>query len=250
MYVEGTPFTSGATTKELILDLKFQAFTPFTISRHPSDAAYILSGIQLGSYATRAAEGEVYALNDKILIGTNGVLSKVTYNVSLDSNVKYLCIRSINGILHIEVAEYSNINYQDWFWTGQPVDAPAFMETNAFTGGDFAVKKQVPYLTMAFAESEKLLIGDGVSQESSCIGRFKWDFTHLYRSGKWSRAQQLYRKTRFYYGDEDIDTGYSLLVTKTKIRGTGRSFAFRVDTEPNKDCHIYGWNLTLTGNNV
>lgn len=250
IYTEGIPFSETAVTKELILDLKFQAFIPFTITPHPDNDAYMLAGIQLGSFATRATEGPIYALNEPVYVQSNEVLATLTFNVSLDSNVKYLCIRSIGGLLNIEVAEYSNIFFEDWQWTGKPVDAPAFMETNAFTAGDFAVKKQVPYLTMAFAETEKLIVNDSITQESSCLGRFKWDFTHLYRSGKWSRSQQLYRKTRFFFGDEDIDTGHSLLITKTKIRGSGRSFSFRVDTEPLKDCHIYGWNLSLTGNNV
>ena len=252
VYTEGIAFTDSAITKELVLDLKFQAYTPFSFSKHPSNKAYVLVGIQLGNFATRQAAGEVYSLNDPVYSGTDGVVATLTFNVALDSNVKYLCVRSINDILNIEVAEYSHASFKDWEWTGESVDAPAYMETNAFTGGDFAIKKQVPYLTMAFTETEKSynVNNDEVGQESSCIGRFKWDFTHLARSGKWSREQQLYRKSRFYYDPVDIDNGHSMLITKTKIRGSGRAFSFRVETEPLKNCHIYGWNLTLTNNNV
>lgn len=249
VYTEGPLFSTGQ-SKELILDLNFQAFYPFTIGRHQTNNAYVISGIQVGDFSTKRIPGPV--VHEGLGVYHNGfqVETVQLQTTALDSSVKYVTVWNNNGVLKLVFAEYNGPQFQDWTFTGAGTDAAAYMETNAFTGGDFSIKKQVPYLTMAFAETEKTIAGDVVTQESSCIGKVMWSFSHLARSGKWSRKSQLYRKSRFYYGATDIDNGFTINVTKTKIRGIGRSLALRVETEPLKDCHIYGWNLSLTSNSV
>lgn len=249
VYTEGELFGDGQ-TKELILDLNFQAFVPFSISRHPTNAAYLVTGVQVGDMSIRYLQGEVYAAEDEVIVQNDEVDASEILSVSQDSNVKYLAVFNTGGSLKLAFTEYRNIEFEDWEFTGSPVDAPAHMETNAFTGGDFAIKKQVPYLTMAFAETEKTLLGDFLLQPSSCIGQFMWDFSHMARSNKWTREMQLYRKSKWYYGDTDVDNGFSLNIVKTKVRGIGKSFSLRVRTEPLNDCHIYGWNISLTSNGM
>lgn len=249
VYIEGEPF-QDAETKELIIDLKFQALYPFTITKHPSNAAFVIAGVQLGDFSTRFAEVPVYVNGEQVFAGAEPVTLSQGSTVKMDSSVKYIAIYNRDSP-RIRFCEYSNPYFEDWAFTGEPVDAPAFMESNPFTGEDFAVKKQVPWLTMAFAETEKTIdSSDEVFQESSCIGRIMWNFTHGAHSGKWSRGMQLYRKSRWYYGDIGVDNGFSLNITKTKVRGIGKSFALHVRTEPRKDCHIYGWNISLTVNSV
>lgn len=250
VYTEGTLFTDGV-SKELILDLKFNAFYPFEIAKHPGDEAYMVSGVQLGDYSTQYEINDVVAMNDNVIAGADQVVATISTKIGVDSTVKYFVIRGLGSTTFICFGQYANKDFEDWKFTGAPVDAYAFMETNTMTAGDFAVKKQIPYVIMAFAETEKGFHIDGrLNQESSCIGRFMWNFSHLARSNKWGRDQQLYRKTRFFYDDVDIDTGFSVNITKTKVRGIGRAFALHIHTEPKKDCHIYGWNLSLTGNSV
>lgn len=249
IYTEGDLFGS-AVSKELIIDLKFQAFYPFTVMTHPTNDAFVLSGIQLGDYTTEFVEESVMVIGDDVYVNSEIVASPVGVNRATDSNVKYVTVRRIAGSLYLDVCMYRSGTFEDWGFTGSPVDAQALMISNAFTAGDFAVNKQVPYVTMAFAETEKVFNGETVATESSCIGQFMWSFTHAARSNKWSREQQLYRKHKYYYGNTDVDNGFSLNITKTKVRGIGKSFSLRVRTEPLKDCHIYGWNLSLTGNGM
>lgn len=250
VYTEGTLFEDGV-SKELILDLKFNAFYPFTIARHPSNSSYMLSGVQLGDYSTEYVIEDVNSLDQPVVAGTDQVIATISTKVAVDSTVKYLVIRGFGTETFICFCQYSNKNFEDWKFTGDSADASAYIVTNTMTAGDFAIKKQVPYLLMAFAETEKGFNMDGtVNQESSCIGQFMWNFSHMARSNKWGREQQLYRKSRFYYGDQDIDNGFTLNITKTKVRGLGRSFALKINTEPRKACHVYGWSLSLTGNNL
>lgn len=252
IYTEGTLF-DGAISKEMILDLKFKAFHPFTVESHPENEAYILSGAQFGDFSTVFNEGVVLVGLKTVMVGDKVVRSAQSQIVPLDSNVRYLTVRSNEaGKLTFAFAEYRNTAFQDWAFTGSPVDAAGFLETNAFTGGDFTVNKQSPYISMAFKSTERIYVptsGD-IDVTSSCIGRFKWGFSTSDRSGKWSREQQMYRPSKFYYDDSNVDNGFGLLITKTKLRGIGKALVFHVRTEPLKDCHIYGWNLSLTANST
>lgn len=249
LYTEGDLFENGQ-SKELIMDLKYQAVYPFSISRHPDDNAYILAGAQLGSFSEATSTSNVVVAGDQVVVGVDNVITNATNLIALDSTVKYVSIREVEDTLRLSFCEYRNPYYEDWSFTGRPIDAESFMTTNAFTGGDFAIKKQVPYLVMAFAETERTVINNEIFQDSSCLGQFRWNFTHLDRSNKWGREQQLYRKSKYYFNDSNVDNGFSINITKTKIRGSGRSFSLRVKTEPRKACRIYGWNLTTTVNGV
>lgn len=248
IYQEVTGLT--VLTKELVLDLNFNAFIPINISQHPTNQAIVLHGAHNGDFSTRYVVEGVRADLDDVFVLTDAVILDGNSQRVLTTNAKYLTAFIEGGVVKLAFCEYNNLNYEDWNFTGSPVDAPAFMETNTFTGGDFAIKKQIPYLVMAFAETEKTLVNDEVGQASSCIGRFMWDFAHRERSNKWTRNMQLYRKRRWFYDDYDIDNGFTLNIVKSKVRGIGKSFALHVETEPRKNCHIYGWNLTLTSNNL
>lgn len=241
-------FKEGNTFKELILDLKFQAYTLNVLNIEGTGVVKIL-GVELGGFSTIDRNIPVTVGGIEVTITSGEVVTiGELEELKILNRIRYIVFDNNATLAHLTFCRYVNTNYEDWNYLGNNRDALAFMETNAFTAGDIAVKKQIPYIIMAFAETERVMVNEEPYQQSSCIGQFQWDFTHLARSGKWSRDLQLYRKNRFFYGDVDIDNGYTLNVTKTKVRGSGRSFALRVSTEPRKDCQIYGWNLSLTGN--
>jgi hypothetical protein len=249
VYTEGAEF-QDAVSKELILDLKFQAFIPFTLTSHPDNSAYLLTGVKFGVVEPTFTSGVVLVGDEVVVVNDLVVRTSYSETIPTESNIKYVTIRAVGGDLVLNFCEYINTNFEDWAFTGNPVDAAGYMETNDFTGDDFSVAKQVPYLTMAFKNTARYYLAqtDEVTTQSSCIGKFMWSFSNMARSGKWSREQQLYRPQKRWYGGDDVYTGFDLTVTKTKIRGIGKSFAFRVETEPRKDCHIYGWNFSLTAN--
>lgn len=249
VYIEGEPFTVGSKSRELVLDLNFNGYYPYEFSS-AGNQAYLFSGIQTGDFATVFAEEEVFVGIEQVLVGTTVVVANTATNTAVASTVSYLTAVSLAGNVQFRFANYRNTSFEDWSFVGVPTDAPAYIRTNALTGGDFSVNKQAPYLVMAFAETERLIVADEVVQESSCIGQTLWNFTHNARSGKWSREMQMYRKRKFYMGEVDIDNGFSLNLTKTKLRGIGRSLAFHFKTEPKKACHIYGWSISMTGNDL
>ncbi len=69
-------------------------------------------------------------------------------------------------------------------------------------------------------------------------------------SGKWGNEFQAYRLTRFYTptGAEDpFDNGDSVIVTKNKVRGSGKALSLKITSESGKDMKLLGWALPATG---
>lgn len=148
------------------------------------------------------------------------------------------------------VGSFSQEEFLDW----ETDDARAFILTGAITGNDLARRKQVPYLTTHFRKTETYM--DPVTQEpapqSGCMMGAQWDWATSAVSGKWSEPQQVYRLRRAYFPSGlgfGIQGGVSTVVTRNKVRGRGRSIAFKFTTEPKKDCQLLGWNFQMDANN-
>ena len=142
--------------------------------------------------------------------------------------------------------------FRDWYaYNGSGVDAPAHFLTGETTGGDMAVKKQIPYLTMMFKEAFDNRAGTNPEWDNSCIVRVQWDFADLATANRWSNQMQTFRRRRMFNQSDNTDSnGFEMVITKNKLRGSGRAFCMYMETEPYKDCHIIGWNLTGTANGV
>lgn len=148
------------------------------------------------------------------------------------------------------MADYVNPSFRDWASFGINDDAKAYLRTGSLTASDVAVDKQISYLTMVFKNKDGENVIDGVSSESSCIGRTMWDFQTRAQNGRWSQPMQLYRKFNLSTKNSSLYDGMELHITKTKMRGRGKAFSLYLESEPAKDLHIVGWSLTITGNGV
>jgi hypothetical protein len=80
----------------------------------------------------------------------------------------------------------------------------------------------------------------------------KWDWSSSNKSGKYSTKREAYRHTRLPIVDETnltFDTGYPIVVTKHKVRGSGRAIQFRFESNAiGKDFDLLGWATNITGN--
>lgn len=100
-----------------------------------------------------------------------------------------------------------------------------------------------------------------LTKRSSCKVRSQWNWTNSVAAGKWSPFFQAYRlrmgpvvmsRSNGNETDEVVElyTQYDVVTSKNKLRGRGRALSVHIETEPGKDCHILGWNLSLTGNSL
>lgn len=131
-------------------------------------------------------------------------------------------------------------------------DAKAFILTGCNTAGDIGVPKQIPYLTMYFKRTETEGTDDEPNNKSSCLISSRWDWSNNDNSSRWSTPFQAYRVRQpvLLSNDSLRISDYDVVVTKNKIRGRGKSFAFHLSTEPLKDCKLLGWSITLNGNSI
>jgi hypothetical protein len=151
---------------------------------------------------------------------------------------------------------YKCIKFRDWrSIDGIGASYLSFLETGHETAGDTARNKQVTYLTTNFRRSERTAVLSGatiVPQVSgSCYVQAKWDWSDNGVSGKWGAKQQAYRLLKpilLPSSPGPIDYGFDVISNKTRIPGRGKALSIRFESEEGKDFYLYGWALSLTGN--
>jgi hypothetical protein len=143
---------------------------------------------------------------------------------------------------------YSNTNFEDFGL----YDAPATLLTGYLTGGTGSTDKRVVSFVAHFNRTETGFqeVDDALEfiNPSSCIVTPQWEWTNHVNAGKWGTPFQAYRLQRPYYptGEEDpFNYGYTVITTKSGIRGRGKALSLKFESEPLKDMHILGWGLEL-----
>ena len=248
--------STGVENYELVLDLNFNAYIPFRISSDDIIKPFIVGSFASPMFATKYTTESVVDTGGNYVVTTAGkrLGGRIPVSTTTRNYTKY--IGMLNGLqneLAIFFGTYWREDFRDWkYISGIGTDAKAYLLTGDSTMGDAAIKKQVPYLTMFMENTEDEIKQDVPQQESSCMARMQWDFSDGIQSGRWSRQMQLYRRPRHRYstGDGDIYTGEKLVISKSKMRGNGKAFALHLETEPDKDLRIVGWNLSITANGV
>ena len=147
--------------------------------------------------------------------------------------------------------EYNNTKFKDY----DTVDAKAYLLTGWEDFGETQRDKQLPYLTTHFTRTESGFTDDGNGNlspinPSGCLISTQWDFADHINSNKWTSPFQAYRLLRRYIPTDVNDTfdyGHQLITTKNRVRGAGRVFSFKMETEEEKDCIILGWAMKVTG---
>ena len=225
----------------LNLDLTLQAFYPWTIStsvEHPYIIGLLTTPVLVG------------------YLGTADVTVRKTY-------IKYLCVVRDNGDTlnyRLNFATFNSIEFVDWKTHGDVLEAgpltySSYVETGYELLEDAMRKKQTPWVFTYFKKTEENYVVDGddytTDRQSSCLFQVKWDWSNSNKSGKYSTKREAYRHVRqpsFEDADTTFDTGYPIVVTKHKVRGSGRAIQFRFESEASgKDFDLLGWSINVTG---
>lgn len=255
LYQIGNRFSSESETYELVLDMTIGAFYKLSIGKLSDYSTEVLAPFSSVPFTLEDDISEIQVGSSDVLSSTNEVISLSERRVSGMLDTRYLCAKISGGSVYFTVGFYRDETFTDWKASnGVGVDAPAFLITGATTGGDSSLVKQVPYLFAHFFRTEKLLDSEGNSvNPSSCLIQSQWDWSTARLSNKWSPQFQAYRYRRNSLTDSEsleYDSGFELVTSKNKLRGRGRSFALRMETEPLHDCQIVGWNISLNGNAI
>lgn len=255
LYKWGSSFTDLSHTYELILDVSLGAFTVCRVMERSQHDVEIMDSFVGTPYERGvnfnpviAGPHQVFAGLD--IVGVTQPLERGNYR-----SIHYFIVQSISGVPCFTFGMYQNVKFRDWQNVDNVgVDAEGFILTGAITAGDSVVDKQIPYLVMNFRRTESDLDEAYLPYNpSGCRMRCQWAWASSVASHKWTTPVQVYRdrNTGLVYDPvTGPGKGFDTVISKSKVRGKGPAFSLHLNTEPYKDCHILGWNLTITADAI
>lgn len=239
--------------KELNFDLSLNAFYPYSISslavNSPKICDYIaIPGHALTTLTTNVLDGAGVVVTDSL-----GTPITVTVPVSSPRTSTYYFLTLVGT--NFTLSAYNNTTFTDWVTAdGVGVDYLSYILTGYEIMGDIMRNKQVPYILFYFDRTENgfELVGGNLElkNRSSCLVQAQWNWTNSTNSGKWSQQFQAYRFLRSYIPSgvgDTFDYGDRVIVTKSKLRGSGRALSLLIQSETKKDMKLLGWATEVTG---
>ena len=230
-----------------------QAWYKNTLSSLASNSPYIADYIPIPGYSVTSTEETVYKGTDEVLV-TSGdtVVVNSDLAVNRSSQFSYLTIRGTS----FTVSKYKDDTFKDWVSSDAVgISYLSYLVAGWELFGNFLRKKQVPYIQFYFKRTENgYTAASGtleLTKPSSCLVQAQWNWTNSANSGKWGTQFQAYKLLRNYIpsGPTDpFDYGEGVIVTKNKLRGSGKTLSLKIESEAGKDMQILGWGLPVTMN--
>jgi hypothetical protein len=220
----------------LNFDLKLQAFSPF-------------------SFSVDATKPRV------VSVFNTPTVAKVNHpnNTSIrDMYVKYaLLVPDVSGYFNLTFGYFKDYTYADFkTYDGVGIDYLSYIESGYELMDDAMRDKGANYIFCYFRRTEKNWDDTnetGYDFPSSCLFQAKFDWADKSYSSRWSTKFEAYRYVRNIASgtppDTEINFGFPIIVTKNKVRGTGRAIQFRFESNGiGKDFDLLGWAVPYYGN--
>lgn len=243
---------SSKYNRELVLDLTLGAFYTNTID---SSIVYIADFVKIPDYAESQNVDEVVVGTNPVIVSSLGeVVVNITDIEYRESNIYYI---AVNNNYQFTFAKYRNKSFLDWVVGTSGINYTSYLVTGYEVFGEIMRKKYVPYIMFYFDRTENGFTSSGsgvdLTNKSSCLVQAQWNWANSANSGKWGTPFQAYKITRNYMpsGPTDpFDYGDRVIVTKNKLRGSGKSLSLKISSEQGKDMKLLGWAMTVAGNSV
>jgi hypothetical protein len=237
--------------KELIYDLTLKAWSKNEISSLVSDSPYIADYALIPGYSVTTREESVVAGTDTVLV-TAGDTVVVPDDVA-SSRTEQFSFLTIVGT-SFTLSKYNGSDFLDWKTKDSVgVNYSSYLYTGYELFGDIMKEKQIPYIFFYLQKTEDGFQASGTdlvfTNQSSCKVQAQWGWSNSAANGKWGNEFQAYRILRNYtpsgVGDA-YDSGDSMVVTKNKLRGSGKCLSLYIRSEAGKDMKLLGWGHPVT----
>lgn len=240
--------------KELVLDLSLGAFYKQSIGELTNNSPYVAAYISTPNFITTTLTQSVEVNGVQVTVNvTDDVFVLEELATSRRAAISYLTL--IPGATYsFTISKYLNTNFNDWeIKDDTGVGVNAYLITGYELFGDILRKKQIPYILFYFERTEDgfTLVGDDyvLNNQSSCLVQAQWNWANSAASGKWGTQFQAYRLHRLYNpSSTEFDYGERVIVTKNKLRGSGRCLSLKIQNESGKDMKLLGWAMKMSGN--
>lgn len=229
--------------KELIFDTAITAFYPHSTSNRYELVDYVY----IPNYTSSAVNEAVLVGSTEVVVGSDPVVVPGGTIASRVPSFAFL----VYGTTFFTLAKYQERSFLDWSLD----DYSSYLITGYDILGDASLKKQVKYILFYFSKTEDGYSDAGnnlveLDNPSSCLVQAQWNWANSANSGKWGSTWQAYRFNRNYLPSGPSDTfdwGESVIVTKNKLRGSGRCISLKIQSESGKDMKLLGWVLDANG---
>lgn len=227
----------------LLYDETLGAFIPWTVADQASQTDYVVDAIfDTGVTSGDVAYNVVDSSGNPVVDSSGNPIVVVRSGRTLSSSgITFLVVDGSTGSYTFGRA--TNTDFKDW----GDADYSSYIEPPHNFIGDATQRKETPYVTTYLKTTESGWEVDGdsyaVVRPSSCTIEAFWDF----RNTSSFTPQECYRK-KYAVGVDISDlTAYnypaSLVVSKMKLRGRGRSVRFRFASTEGKDFHLIGYDM-------
>lgn len=225
----------------LVLDTTLQAFYPWKISDEVINTDYVVGFDFYTGFGSDQLVLDVYSGLDDVYSNGDDVVSSQYTDFSTGDPALVLIIRD-GATGKLTMGSFRGEDYLDWGTTNYS----SFAEAGYDFKGDLFTQKTSPYIITYMRTTEEGWIGDeSVGYDpihpSSLFVSAYWDF----KSTASSVAQQAYRyKIMPVVGDLGTwDYPSTVISTKLKLRGKGRSARLRFESEQGKDFILLGYGV-------
>lgn len=225
----------------LILDTVLQAFYPWTISDEAASTSYVTGLSFYSGFGSDQLVFDVVSGADDVFSNGLDVVSTQYDNFATGDAAIVLVVRD-GTTGKLTMASFGGEDYLDWGTTNYT----SFAEAGYDFKGDLFLQKTSPYIITYMRTTEtgwtgNELVGYDPIHPSSLLVSAYWDF----KSTPSSAPQQAYRfKTMPVVGDLNSWVYPSTVIsTKLKLRGKGRSSRLRFESEQGKDFILLGYGV-------
>ena len=240
--------------KELIFDLTLQAWYKNELSDLASNSPYVADYVEIPGYSIAITEEGVAAGAESVIVTSGtGVVVNDDIPVNRSAQFSLLTIRGTSFTL----SKYNGSEFMDWKTSdGTGVTYSSFLITGYELFGDIMRQKQIPYLFFYLQQTEDGFTAAGsgtgahftLNNQSSCKVQAQWNWANSSASGQWGQEFEAYRLLRNFTpsGAGAFDSGDSMVVTKNKLRGSGKCISLFIKSETGKDMRLLGWGYPVT----
>jgi len=248
-YPNTTETNANKLNNFLILDIPLGAFYPWKVSDEASSTDYIMGlAVYSGYGSDELVLDVVLSTGDDVVQGADDVVSTQFSDFATGDPSIVLLIRD-GATGKLTMGTFSGDNFLDWGTTNYS----SFAEAGYDFMGDLMLQKTAPYIIVYSRVTEEGWTNTGSGYEpirpSSIFVSAYWDFSTTPSSA----AQQAYRyKTTPIVDPGDLsDFGYpdTVITTRLKVRGRGRSMRMRFESEQGKDFVLLGYGVLGGRNN-
>jgi hypothetical protein len=233
----------------LVFDLPLDAFYPWAISDTAGSSNHVVGLSYYSGLSTQDVDTPVTDAAEAVVVDAIGATVTVPVASGLvtgDPSVVLLC--KDGATKKITMATFTDASFLDW----GSADFSSFAESGYDFLGDLISKKNTPYVLVLCRQTETGWSGDETVgynpvRPSSLLISSAWNFKTSF-----SATQQAYRFKTMPVVPVDLSTfdyPTSVLETRLKLRGHGRSVRLRFESETGKDFHLLGYGLVSGRNN-